>query len=146
MGYFTIEIILRIISTPSIIDFIKDIMNWIDVAAVIPFFVTLGIRLSGQQQSINSNTYTGLRLLRILRIARGFKFFRVFKSVKSLRVLATTVRQSLLDFFIMIIILTLLGFLFGAAAYYAENSSNGVAFDSIPKATYWGVMTVTTVG
>jgi hypothetical protein len=146
MGYFTIEIILRIIATPSIIDFIKNIMNWIDFAAVIPFYITLGIDLSGQHQSINSNTYTGLRLLRILRIARVFKFFRIFKSVKSLRVLATTVRQSLLDFFIMIVLLTLLGFLFGAATYYAENDSNGVAFDSIPKATYWGIMTVTSVG
>jgi hypothetical protein len=46
----------------------------------------------------------------------------------------------------MIIILTLLSFLFGASAYFAENDTNGVAFDSIFKATYWGVMTITSVG
>jgi hypothetical protein len=46
----------------------------------------------------------------------------------------------------MILILTLLAFLFGAAAYYAENDSNPQAFDSILKATYWGIITITAVG
>jgi len=146
VGFFTIEIILRVISTPSLCDYIKNIMNWIDVAAVIPFFISLIINLTDQENAVNSNMYVGLRLLRILRLVRVFKFARVFKSVKSLRVLATTVRQSLLDFLIMIVILTLLGFLFGAAAYYAENDSNPQVYDSIFKATYWGIITITSVG
>ncbi|UJR30486.1 hypothetical protein I4U23_018019 [Adineta vaga] len=146
VGYFTLELVIRLFSTPSLLDFTKSIMNWIDFLAVVPFYVSLIIRLSGREDEVNSNTYIGLRLLRILRLARVFKFCRVFKSVKSLRVLATTVRQSLLDFLIMIIILTLLGFLFGSAAYYAENDSNSAAFDSILKATYWGIITITSVG
>ncbi|CAF0834132.1 unnamed protein product [Adineta ricciae] len=146
VGYFTIELLIRTLCTPSILDFVKDVMNWIDLLAVIPFYISLGIRLSGRDDEINSNTYVGLRLLRVLRLARVFKFFRVFKSIKSLRALATTVRESLLDFLIMIIILTLLGFLFGAAAYYAENDTNAVAFDSILKGTYWGIISITSVG
>jgi hypothetical protein len=146
VGFFTIELFLRILTTPSLFDFVKDPMNWIDLTAVIPFYITLAIRFTGPQNDINSNTYIGLGLLRILRLARVFKFFRVFKNVKSLRVLATTIRQSLLDFFIMILILTLLAFLFGAAAYYAENASNPHAYDSIFQATYWGIITITAVG
>jgi hypothetical protein len=46
----------------------------------------------------------------------------------------------------MNIILTLLAFLFGAAAYFAEQNDNGEVFDSISKATYWGIMTIATVG
>jgi hypothetical protein len=121
-------------------------MNWVDILAIFPFYIALIIRLSGQQNGINSETYTSMRLLRILRLARVFKFFRVFKNVKSLRVLVTTIRQSLLDFLIMIVILTLFGFLFGAAGYYAENASNGDDYDSILKATYWGIITITGVG
>jgi hypothetical protein len=146
VGFFTIELFLRILTTPSLFDFVKDLMNWIDVIAVIPFYITIVISLSNHQNDVNSNAYVGLRLLRILRLARVFKFFRVFKSVKSLHVLATTIRESLLDFLIMIIILTLLGFLFGAVAYYAETDSNPQAFDSIFKATYWGIISVTAVG
>ncbi|CAF4364562.1 unnamed protein product, partial [Adineta steineri] len=70
----------------------------------------------------------------------------VFKNVKSLRVLTSTIKQSIPDFLIMIVILTLVSFLFGSAAYFAENDANGAAFDSIFKATYWGIITITSVG
>ena len=143
---FTVELLLRIISTPSLLDFIKNLMNWIDFIAIVPYFVTLGIRLAGRQNDINTSTYVGLRVLRIIRFARVFKFYRVFRGVKSFRVLASTLQQSLPDFVIMISILTLLSFLFGATAFFAENDTNGDAFDSIPKATYWGVVTITGVG
>ena len=146
VDFFTIEFLLRLISTPSIVEFIKNPMNWIDLLAVVPFYVTFGIRIAGRQNQINTNTYAGLRLLRILRLARVFKFYRVCKSIKSLRVLMTAIKQSLVDFLVMITMLTLLAFLYGSAAYFAENDSNGEAFDSIPKATYWGIMTITSVG
>jgi hypothetical protein len=146
VGFFTIEFLLRLVSTPSIVEFIKNPMNWIDLLAVVPFYVTVGIRVTGRQNQINTNSYVGLRLLRILRVARVFKFYRVCRSIKSLRVLMTTIKQSLLDFIIMITMLTLLAFLCGSAAYFAENDSNGEVFDSIPKATYWGIMTITSVG
>lgn len=146
IGFFTIEFLLRILTTPSLCRFLKNLMNWIDLIAIIPFYIAIGISLSGQGHHIDNSAYISLQILRILRLTRVLKFFRLFKNVKSLRVLAATVRQSLLDFLIMIIILTLLGFLFGAAAYFAEKSSNQQEFDSIPKATYWGIITITSVG
>jgi len=39
-----------------------------------------------------------------------------------------------------------MAFLFGGAVYYAEQDINGQIFDSIPRATYWGILTITTVG
>ena len=87
-----------------------------------------------------------MRFLTVLRLARIFKFYGVFKSMKSFRVLATAITESLLDFLLMIIILSLFGFLFGTVAYYAENDSNGQQFDSIFKASYWGIITITSVG
>ena len=146
MAFFTVEFLLRLISMPSIIEFIKNPMNWIDLLTVVPFYVTLGVRVAGRQNQIDTSTYVGLQLLRILRIVRVFKFYRICKSIKSLRVLMTTMKQSLPDFLIMFTMLTLLAFLFGSAAYFAENASNGGGFDSILKATYWGIMTITSVG
>ena len=143
---FTLEFLLRLISTPSIVYFIKNAMNWIDLAAILPFYITLGIHLVGQKYDISTSTYAGLQILRMLRFARVLKFYRVCKSVKSLRVLASTMKESVPDFLIMIAILTLLAFLFGAGVYFAEHSSNGDIFDSIPKATYWGIITITSVG
>ncbi|CAF4362013.1 unnamed protein product, partial [Rotaria sp. Silwood2] len=144
--FFTVELILRIISAPSFVDFVKNIMNWIDIAVIVPYYITLGIYLADRNNQINTATADGLRFLRILRFTRVLKFYRVFRNVKSLRALVATIRESLPDFFIMINILTLLSFLFGAAAYFAENDANGQAFDSIPKATYWGIITIASVG
>jgi hypothetical protein len=146
VGFFTIELLLRIISAPSILSFIKNIMNWIDVLAIVPYFITLGIRLGGRENQLDARDFVGLRLLRVLRFIRVVKLYRVFKNVKSLRVLAATLRQSVPDFIIMIIILTLSSFLFGAATYYAEYDTNYEEFDSIWTATYWGVITITSVG
>jgi hypothetical protein len=145
-GFFTIELVLRLVSAPSLLDFIKNFLNWTDILAVIPFYVMLVIRFYCRENELNTNTYVALRLLRILRFLRIFKLYQILKRIKSLRVLASTVKQSIPDLFVMILILSLLSFLFGAGVYLAENDSNGQAFDSILKATYWGVITITSVG
>ena len=146
VGYFTLELLLRAISMPSFCGFIKDLMNWVDVLAVVPFYVTVGLHFTGHQDDTRTNTYTGLQLLRILRFTRIFKFYRIFKSVKAIRVLALTLKEALPDFCILIAILTSLALLFGAAVYFAETTDSTTKFDSIPVAIYWGIITITSVG
>ena len=46
----------------------------------------------------------------------------------------------------MVVVLTLMAFLFGSALFFAEQDTNGTVFDSIPKATYWGIITIASVG
>jgi hypothetical protein len=77
---------------------------------------------------------------------RVFKLYRIFQQVKSLRVLASTLKESIPDFIILLSFLTLSGFLFGAGIYFAENDVNAHVYDSIPKATYFGIITLTAVG
>ncbi|CAF1285463.1 unnamed protein product [Adineta ricciae] len=144
--YFTIEFLLRVISTPSYYRFVLSIYNWIDLAAIIPYFVFLGLAVAHKTSDLNGNSLVGLRLLRILRFLRVFKFYLVFRQLKSLRVLSSTLKESFVDFVILIVILTLVGFLFGSAVYFVEQEENGQVFDSIPKAIFWGIITITTVG
>ena len=146
VSFFTLELILRVVSMPSICGFIKSPMNWIDVIVVVPFYITVGLHLDGKDDTTRQNSYSGLQLLRILRFARIFKFYRVFKNVKAIRVLALTLKESMPDFLILITILTLLSLLFGSAAYFAESMDSTTKFDSIPVAIYWGIITITSVG
>ncbi|CAF0913555.1 unnamed protein product [Rotaria sp. Silwood1] len=146
VSYFTIEFIIRILTTPSLWRFVKTLMNWIDLIAIIPFYITLGIYLTDRKDKVKTDTYAGLRFLLTIRLLQVFKFVRIFKNVKSLHVFVKTVRQSLLDFFIMIIIITAIGFFLGATAYYVENSSLNKTFNSIFTATYWGIITIASVG
>ncbi|CAF3693288.1 unnamed protein product [Rotaria sp. Silwood1] len=85
-------------------------------------------------------------LLRVLRCARIFKFYRVFKNIKTMRVLVVTVNESMPDFLVLAVTLMLMAFLFGTAVYLIEGTNDNSALDSIPKATYWGIVTLTSVG
>ncbi|CAF1389558.1 unnamed protein product [Rotaria magnacalcarata] len=146
VSYFTIEFILRLLSAPSYNKFVLSIYNWVDLSAIIPYFVILGLELSHQKSEVDASLISGLRVFRILRFLRLIKIYLIFTQLKSFRVLSATLKESFLDFIIFIIILALLAFLFGTGTYFAEESSNGQMFDSIPKATYWGIITITTVG
>ena len=146
VSFFTIEFLLRFISTPSYFKFLLSILNWIDLGSIVPYFVFLGLVLGGKSSDLSRNTSSILSELRILRFLRVFKMYLVFKQFKSLRVLSSTLKESFFEFIIMVIALTLMAFFFGAALFFAEQDANGHVFDSIPKATYWGIVTITTVG
>ncbi|CAF2716856.1 unnamed protein product [Rotaria sp. Silwood2] len=146
IAFFTLELILRLLSTPSLSKHFKSFMNWIDIIAVVPFYVNSIVNLVDQLGNQNVTIYNSLALLRVLRCARIFKFYRVFKNIKTIRVLAVTVKESMPDFLVLAVTLTLMAFLFGAAVYLIENTNGDSAFDSIPKATYWGIITITSVG
>ncbi len=144
--FFTIEFLLRFISTPSYCRFILSFFNWVDLGATIPYYVFLSIQLADKDIGLATSAVLWIRILRILRFSRVFKIYLLFQRLKSLRVLSATVKESLMDLAVMITILTLLAFLFGAATYFAEQQSNGDVFDSIPKSLYWGIITITGVG
>ncbi|CAF3107250.1 unnamed protein product [Rotaria sp. Silwood2] len=95
IGFFTIELFLRLFSTPSLSMYFKKFMNWIDIIAVVPFYITNIINLVNQFGYQNINIYNSFALLRVLRCARIFKFYCVFKNIKTIRVLAVTVKESI---------------------------------------------------
>ena len=116
------------------------------VSFEVPFYLILLINLLGLYNQISPQAHYALGVLRLFRFVRVFKLYRIFQHIKSLRVLAATFKESIPDFIILLSFLSLSGFLFGAAIYFAENDVNGNVFDSIPKATYYGIITLTAVG
>lgn len=47
MAYFTIEFLVRLITCPDKRTFLKRSMNWIDLLAIIPYFVTVTLKCYG---------------------------------------------------------------------------------------------------
>jgi len=103
----------------------------IDMAAILPIFLSLS---------------TDLRILRLVRFARLARFMKIarYSSATALvgRVIART-KEALI-----VAGLSLFGLIVIAASliYYAEKDAQPKAFSSIPKAMWWAVVTVTTVG
>eukprot|EP00061_Rhincodon_typus_P006123 g26425.t1 len=59
MIWFSFELLVRSVVCPSKCDFFSDIMNIIDVIAIIPYFVTLITELAEQQQQAGNGQQQG---------------------------------------------------------------------------------------
>ncbi len=84
-----------------------------------------------------------LRFLRILRLFRLLKLTRYFASM---RILLTVLSKEKGSFQAVIFILFIMIVLASSGIYVVENHAQPEQFESIPKAMWWAVVTLTTVG
>lgn len=59
--WFTFEFIVRFVSCPLKLIFLKSIMNVIDIVAIIPYFITLGTIFAEEQKKSNQVTANSLK-------------------------------------------------------------------------------------
>ncbi|KAL3842512.1 hypothetical protein ACJMK2_020516 [Sinanodonta woodiana] len=144
IAFFTLEILLRLSFCPSLMAYIKQFFNWLDVLAILPFYVYLLITTidpsMGQKE--------GMRFLNALRLIRIFRSFRLTRYVSGLKILGFTLKASAKELLLLILVLLIGGLVFACLIYYAEqveeNSKN--SFPDIPSAFWWAVVTMTTIG
>lgn len=157
--WFSVELFIRLIACPSKLDFAKDIMNWIDLVAILPYFGTLSVMMSGgfeekSKQLIHVQFRPGEKqtqpisfsILRATRLVRVFRIFKLSRHSKGLQILGMTLKASMRELALLIFFLFIGVVLFSSAVYYAEAGSEKSFFKSIPEAFWWAVVTMTTVG
>ena len=128
---FSIEYILRIIVSDKKLKYIFSFYGIIDLLAVLPFYLSMGIDLRS------------LRILRLFRLFRIIKLVRYTNALQRFRTALQIAREELLLFFIAT---ALLLFLSGAGIYFFENPAQPEVFSSIFSSLWWAVGTLTTVG
>ena len=129
--WFTLEFILRLLFCPGFGSFIRNPMNWIDVLAVVPFYLSFF--------DIHGWT-TWLVIMKSLRI------FRVFYLSFSFQILLRTLVSSKNELFLFFVSLTIPIIFFSSLIYFAEKDDNKEMFPNIPESFWWAVVTVTTLG
>lgn len=98
--------------------------------------------------SIDSDMETGstplalLYLLRSLRVIRVGRIFKLFRHMTGFRVLIYTIKVSFNELMLIISFLFAGVLIFASIIFYAEEET----FPSIPYATWWALVTMTTVG
>lgn len=142
--WFCFELFIRFLACPSKPTFFKDIMNTIDIVAIMPYFITLGLEL-GEVQS-NQQQTTSLAILRVIRLVRVFRIFKLSRHSKGLQILGQTLRASMRELGLLIFFLIIGIILFSSAVYFAEVDDPETSFTSIPDAFWWAVVSMTTVG
>jgi voltage-gated potassium channel len=130
---FTIEYILRIISSPDPKKYIFSFLGIVDLLAIIPTY--LAIILPEAQPLI---VIRSIRLLRIYRVLKLYRF------VRAGNLLLLALRKSARKIFIFMMFIMILVIMLGSIMYVVEDARNG--FYSIPVSIYWAVITITTVG
>ncbi|XP_012724526.1 potassium voltage-gated channel subfamily F member 1 [Fundulus heteroclitus] len=143
IGWFTIEYILRLISSPNKIKFVLSFMNIIDFMAIMPFFVVLILTSFGAGVMELANVQQAVQALRIMRIARIFKLAR---HSSGLQTLTSALKSSLKELGLLLMYMGVGVFLFSALGYTMEQNHPDTLFTSIPQSFWWAVITMTTVG
>uniref|UniRef100_A0A4W3IS99 Potassium voltage-gated channel subfamily A member 2-like n=1 Tax=Callorhinchus milii TaxID=7868 RepID=A0A4W3IS99_CALMI len=142
--WFSFELLVRFFSSPSKPGFFKNIMNIIDIVAIIPYFITLFTELVHHQS--NGQQAMSLAILRVIRLVRVFRIFKLSRHSKGLQILGKTLQASLRELGLLMFFLFIGVILFSSAVYFAESDDPDSSFNSIPEAFWWAVVTMTTVG
>ncbi|EDO41569.1 predicted protein, partial [Nematostella vectensis] len=134
VAWFTLELLLRFLTCPNKPHFIISFLNIIDVLAILPYYIMLGL---GDTKDTST-----LAFLRILRLVRVFRIFKLSRHYRGLKVLGLTLKASLRELLLLTFFLLMGVIVFSSGVYYAESTH----FSSIPEAFWFSVVTMTTVG
>ncbi|KAJ3602583.1 hypothetical protein NHX12_030335 [Muraenolepis orangiensis] len=145
--WFSFEFLVRLFACPSKAGFFGDIMNIIDIVAIIPYFITLGTELVDKpEDTIAGQQAMSLAILRVIRLVRVFRIFKLSRHSKGLQILGQTLKASMRELGLLIFFLFIGVILFSSAVYFAEADEPESQFESIPEAFWWAVVSMTTVG
>ena len=135
--WFLIELILRFLFSRSKFEFVRGTMNWVDVFAVVPYFLVVILQL--QENGL-------LGVFRTLKFIRVIRLFRLSKLSRRLKIVGIILKSCLDTFKLLIICIIMMIFIGGSCIYLVESSINHIGFTSIPQGLWWSVQTITSVG
>lgn len=133
---FTAEYLLRFYAAPDRCLFVRSVMSVIDVVAILPYYIGLGI-------TDNDDVSGAFVTLRVFRVFRIFKFSR---HSQGLRILGYTLKSCASELGFLLFSLTMAIIIFATVMFYAEKNVPSTKFTSIPSAFWYTIVTMTTLG
>ncbi|CAG4982165.1 unnamed protein product [Colias eurytheme] len=141
--WFTIELLVRSVVAPNIIEFVKSPVNIIDFLSTLSFYMDVVVQLTVVRRNIDKADI--LEFISIIKILRLFKLTR---HSPGLKILVHTFKASAKELTLLVFFLVLGIVIFASLVYYAEKSQDNPdnQFKSIPLGLWWAIVTMTTVG
>jgi len=128
---FTVEYLLRVATSEKKFKYVFSFYGIIDVLAIIPFYLSLGI---------------DLRALRAFRLFRVFRILKIARYSKAMNRFGKALVLAREEAILFMLVTALLLFLSAVGIYYFEHQAQPDQFMSIPHSLWWAVATLTTVG
>ena len=130
---FTIEYILRLLCVERPLSYATSFFGIVDLLAILPTYIS--VLVPGAQ---------ALTVVRVLRLLRVFRVLKLVQYVSEARTLNSALKASWKKIFVFLFAVLMVVVIVGSLMYLIEGPEHG--FDSIPRAIYWAVVTLTTVG
>lgn len=130
---FTVEYVTRlwVVEKPS--RYARSFFGLVDLFAILPTYVALAV--PGAQYLLS---------IRVLRVLRIFRVLRLAHFVGEANIIGRAMVASRHKIGIFLFTVVTAVTVFGSLLYVIEGPASG--FDSIPRAVYWAIVTLTTVG
>ncbi len=139
--FFTVEFLIRLTAAPNRVNFLKSVMNIIDILCVLPMwikYITYNMMVDRSWLPI----FFIIMMLRVLRICRVLRLARHYTGVK---ILLLALKASLKELAMLMIFVFIVILIFAVVIYYAEFTQPDT-FQNIPEGYWWAIITLTTVG
>ena len=130
---FTVEYVVRLISVQNARRYVTSFFGVVDLLAILPTY--LSVLMPGSQS---------LLVIRTLRLLRVFRVFKLASYVKEGDFLMAALRASRAKITVFVSSILSIAVVVGSLLYLIEGEASG--FTSIPRAMYWAIVTMTTVG
>jgi voltage-gated potassium channel len=130
---FTFEYAARLAVVKRPVVYARSFFGVVDLVALLPSYLSL-IAIGGHS----------LLVIRALRLLRVFRVLKLAHFVGEAQLLRTALRASAHKIIIFVGTVLNLVLIIGSLMYLVEGEAGG--FTSIPKAIYWAIVTLTTVG
>ncbi|KAJ8393948.1 hypothetical protein AAFF_G00054810 [Aldrovandia affinis] len=153
IAFFTMEYLLRLVSTPDLKRFGKSMLNAVDLIAIFPFYLQMVLECFenedyGKHSDIETVGRVGKvgQVLRIMRLMRIFRILKLARHSTGLRAFGFTLRQCYQQVGCLFLFIAMGIVTFSAMVYTVEHDVHQTNFTSIPHAWWWAAVSISTVG
>ncbi|NP_001032460.1 potassium voltage-gated channel subfamily S member 3b [Danio rerio] len=145
--FFSVEFFLRVIAAPQPLRFLGNPLNMIDVASILPFYITLAVeRLDEEDKEENQSLVNMGRVVQVLRLMRSFRVLKLARHSEGMRAFGETLMNCQCEVGLLVLFITVGISFFSTFIYYTEKEEASSQLSSIPICWWWGIISMTTVG
>ncbi|XP_035018789.2 LOW QUALITY PROTEIN: potassium voltage-gated channel subfamily V member 1 [Hippoglossus stenolepis] len=141
--WFTGELVLRFLCVRDKCRFSQNILNVIDLLAILPFYVTLAVEnLHGGTTELENMG----RVVQVLRLLRSLRMLKLGRHSTGLKSLGMTIAQCYEEVGLLLLFLGVGISIFAMVVFALEHDLPATTFTSVPAAWWWATTSMTTVG
>nr|XP_057928363.1 potassium voltage-gated channel subfamily V member 2-like [Doryrhamphus excisus] len=150
--FFAGEYLMRLATTPDIKVFLRSGLNFVDMVAVMPYFVQIIAEVvmgaDDTQEDLRALASVS-KLSHVLKVVKLLRIFRILKLARhstGMRAFGFTLRQCYQQASCILLFIAMGIFTFSALLHSAERETADSPISSIPYAWWWAAVSISTVG